>query len=66
MTWITIKCLALLVWLAYVFVGFFLLKHRRTEALPRGQKYFFGLVYLLLLVPLSYLALFIIMFGYNS
>lgn len=66
MVWLVIKFLALIFWISYLLVGFFLHKQIRSGALPRGQKIFFTLVYLLLLAPLSYLVLFIIMFGYNS
>ncbi|MGT2866783.1 hypothetical protein [Streptococcus fryi] len=58
--------LAALVWLMSICLGIYLVKYRQMLRLPKQWFVLLYLIYLLVMFALTYILIFLMMFGYNS
>lgn len=57
---------AALVWLMSICLGIYLVKYRQMLRLPKQWSVLLYLIYLLVMFALTYILIFLMMFGYNS
>lgn len=58
--------LTALFWLMSIVLGVYLVKHRQMLQLPKQWFVLLYLIYLLVMFALTYILIFLMMFGYNS